>query len=244
MGTFIWWFVREAEGQFSPLSQKKLNDFYDGQFRLKASDGFVRVVLVAGETEARGALSVRTSPRGVHRARAAAGHIASLQRGDRTIELTHVAVRADGSGMRSPRAYALLAAALAAGSGCSFIAVRRPPPPPVPPDASLECTQSRVSPALDTAGAIGTPILGIAMWGLCTFTSAMQSWSSDPTHLECGPVLWGTILSTAVYTGSALYGYHATADCRRLAEQRRATPPGSGTRGAERVRFETLGRSE
>jgi hypothetical protein len=60
MGTFVWWFVREAEGQFSPLTQKKLNDFYDGQYRIKASDGFVRVVLVAGETEDRRALSVRT----------------------------------------------------------------------------------------------------------------------------------------------------------------------------------------
>ncbi len=134
--------------------------------------------------------------------------------------------------MRSHRLRPLLAAALVGSCGCSFIAVRRPPPSPVAPDAQLECTQSRVAPALDTAGAIGTPIVGFAMWGLCTFTSAMQSWSSDPSHLKCGHVLWGTILSTAAYTGSAVYGYHVTGDCRRLAEQRRTTAPGPGTLGA------------
>ncbi len=137
--------------------------------------------------------------------------------------------------MRSHRAHSLLAAALVGSCGCSFIAVRRPPPPPVAPDAPLECTQSRVAPALDTAGAIGTPIVGFAIWGLCTFTSAMQSWSSDPSHLKCGQVLWGTIFSTAAYTGAAVYGYHATADCRRLAEQRRATVPGPGTLGARKT---------
>jgi hypothetical protein len=130
--------------------------------------------------------------------------------------------------MGASRARPLLAAALVAGCGCSFVAVQRPPPPPVRPGAPLECTQSRIAPALDTAGAIGTPILGFAMWGLCAYTSAMQSWSSDPTRLKCGPVLWGTVLATAAYTGSAVYGYHSTAECRRLAEQRQAIVPSTG----------------
>jgi hypothetical protein len=125
--------------------------------------------------------------------------------------------------MRTHRAYRLLAAALVGGCGCSLIAVHRPPPSPVAPDVPLECTQSRVAPALDTAGAIGTPILGFATWGLCAFTSAMQSWSSDPKHPNCGLVLWGTVLSTAAYTGSAVYGFRTTAECRRLAEQRRVS---------------------
>ena len=132
------------------------------------------------------------------------------------------------------RANRIHAAALVGSCGCSFVAVRRPPPA-LAPDAPLECTQSRVAPVLDTAGAIGTPIVGLAMWGLCTFTSAMQSWSSDPLQLKCGPLLWGTVLSTAAYTGSAVYGFHATADCRRLEEQRRATAWGLGMPGAQRA---------
>ena len=125
-------------------------------------------------------------------ARLTAGHTVTehpaspLRRGATGHRLTDAPARADGSGMRTHRAHRLLAAALVGSCGCSFIAVRRPPPPPVAPDVPLECTQSRVPPALDTAGAIGTPIVGFAMWGLCTFTSAMQSWSSDPSHLKCG----------------------------------------------------------
>lgn len=119
----------------------------------------------------------------------------------------------------------LLAAAIVGTCGCSFIAVRRPPPSPLAPGAALECTQSRVAPVLDTAGAIGTPVVGVAIWGLCSFASSMQTWSSDPSRLNCGALLWGTILSTATYTASAVYGYQATADCRRLAQQRRTTLP-------------------
>jgi hypothetical protein len=121
----------------------------------------------------------------------------------------------------------VLAAWLAFSCACSLVAVRRPPTVPVPPDVPLECTQSRVAPALDTAGAIATPLFGLTLWGLCAFTSAMQSWSSDPVHLRCGPLLWGTVLSTAAYTGSAVYGFGATGDCRRLAERRWAPEPGT-----------------
>jgi hypothetical protein len=125
--------------------------------------------------------------------------------------------------MRIRSASRLAAAALVATCGCSFVAVRRPPPAPAAPDVSLECTQSRVAPALDTAGAIVTPMLGLTLWGLCAFTSAMQSWSSDPKHPSCGLVLAGTALSTMAYAGSALYGYGATAECRRIAEVRQMT---------------------
>ncbi len=133
--------------------------------------------------------------------------------------------------MRIRGASRLVAAALVGACGCSFIAVRRPPRPPAAPGAPLECTESRVAPALDTAGAIVTPIAGLTLWGLCTFASAMQSWSSNPKHLSCGVVLGATALSTAAYTGSAVYGYRATADCRRLVEQRRMTWPQSEIRG-------------
>lgn len=60
MGTFVWWFVRRAEGEFARLSQKKFDDFFHGRLRIQAEDGFVRIVLVAGSMEYRRALQVRT----------------------------------------------------------------------------------------------------------------------------------------------------------------------------------------
>jgi hypothetical protein len=114
----------------------------------------------------------------------------------------------------------LLAAALAS-AGCSFVAVRRPPPEPSPPGVPIACTESRTAPVLDTVGAVATPIVGAATWGLCAYLSSMQSWASDPTHLKCGAVIWGALLGTAAYTGSAVYGFHHTNQCRRLAEQGR-----------------------
>lgn len=121
----------------------------------------------------------------------------------------------------------LLAALAATSSGCSFVAVRRPPPAVT--EAPLQCTRSRAAPVLDTVGAIATPVLGLTLWGLCSFTSAMQSWSSDPDHLDCSPLLWGSVLSTAAYTGSAVYGFRATGDCRRLSAEPRVRPPSSGS---------------
>jgi hypothetical protein len=118
---------------------------------------------------------------------------------------------------------ALLAAALAAPGGCSFIGVRRAPAT-LPPDAPLECTQSRVPPAFDTAGAVLTPILGAMVWSLCEYTASMQSWSSDPQSLNCSPVLWAAAAGTAAYIGSAVYGFHATGECRRLAAERGQGP--------------------
>lgn len=124
--------------------------------------------------------------------------------------------------MRGTRASCVVVAALVL-CGCSFVAVRRPPPSPPPPGAPLECTQSRVAPGLDTAGAIVTPVAGLGAWGLCTFLQTQQSWASEPRNLSCGTVLWATLGVTAAYTGSAVYGFHETGACRRLAAQ--AAPP-------------------
>lgn len=148
---------------------------------------------------------------------------------------TGVSARAHGLGTSIRGARALVAAALVGSCGCSFVAVRRPPPAPVAREVPLECTESRVAPALDTAGAIGTPILGLTMWGLCAFAQVMQSWSSEPKHLNCDLVLGATVLSTAAYTGSAVYGYRTTAACRRLAEQRRTAAPRAEAHGNENV---------
>lgn len=133
--------------------------------------------------------------------------------------------------MRIPGGRALVSAALLATGGCSFIAIRRPPPPPVPRDAPLECTESRTAPVLDTVGAVLTPLVGVGVWGLCSYVWAMQGWSSNPVHMRCGTILWGTGIATVGYAGSAVYGFHATAGCRRLAEQLRsgATGPWSPT---------------
>lgn len=130
--------------------------------------------------------------------------------------------------MRTHGAHRLLAAALVGACGCSFVAVRRPPPAPVAPGTAVACTQSRVAPVLDTAGAIMTPVAGGLLWFLCAVTASMNSWGSDPNRIDCGPVLWGTILSTAAYTGSAVYGYHVTGECRRLAQRFPPAMPGGG----------------
>jgi hypothetical protein len=99
------------------------------------------------------------------------------------------------------------------------VAVRRPPPVPPPPGEQLECTQSRVAPGLDTAGAIATPIAGLGAWGLCAFLQSQQSWASEPRSLRCGNLLWVAAGVTAAYAGSAVYGFHETGACRRLAAQ-------------------------
>lgn len=124
-------------------------------------------------------------------------------------------------GIRSKAAAVTTALALC---GCSFVTVRRPPSSPPPPGAPLECTQSGLAPRLDTTGAIVTPVVGLATWFFCaTFLESTQSWASDPKDLHCGAVLGATIGITAAYAGSAVYGFHETRECRRLAS--RAAPP-------------------
>lgn len=120
--------------------------------------------------------------------------------------------------MRAARTSWAVATALAL-SGCSFIAVRGPPSSPPPPGVPLECTQSRTAPSLDTAGAIVTPVAGLATWWLCEVVRSMNSWGSEPADMRCRNVLWATLGVTAAYTGSALYGFHETGGCRRLAAQ-------------------------
>lgn len=60
MGTFVWWFVREADGQVRSLSARKADEFLDGKLAIPSADNVVRLVLVAGPTEDRRALGVRT----------------------------------------------------------------------------------------------------------------------------------------------------------------------------------------
>ena len=125
--------------------------------------------------------------------------------------------------MREVRASCVVAGAMLILCGCSFISVRRPPTPSPPPGAPLECTESRVAPGLDTAGAIVTPIAGLGAWGLCTFMQTQQSWASEPRNMGCEAALWATLGITAAYTASAVYGFHETGACRRLGAQ--AAPP-------------------
>ncbi len=119
--------------------------------------------------------------------------------------------------MRGARASCAVVLAALATSGCSLVAVRPPPPSPPPPGTPLECTQSRVAPGLDTAGAIVTPVVGLAALGICAFVQTQQSWASEPQDLRCGTFLWATLGITAAYAGSAIYGFHETGVCRSLA---------------------------
>jgi hypothetical protein len=123
--------------------------------------------------------------------------------------------------MRSLRS--LVAVTLVGCCGCSLVAVRPPPREPPPPFAPLECTELKLAPALDTAGALVTPVLGLASWWVCGFVASMDGASSD--RARCSPLLWGTLLSTAAFTGSAVYGFRTTGECHRLAEERPAIVP-------------------
>jgi hypothetical protein len=105
--------------------------------------------------------------------------------------------------------------------GCSFVAVRRPPQSPPPPGAPLECTQSRVAPAFDTVGAILVPLVGLSAAAVCELEQSQQSWASEPMDLHCGNIVWATAGVTAAYVASAIYGFHETGACRRVA----ARPP-------------------
>lgn len=60
MGTFVWWFLREADGEVKSLSMRKAEEFLDGKLAIPSRDSKVRLVLVAGPTEDRHALGVRT----------------------------------------------------------------------------------------------------------------------------------------------------------------------------------------
>ncbi len=123
------------------------------------------------------------------------------------------------------RAHRVLAAALAGTCACSFVAVRGPPRE-LPPAVEPRCTETSVAPGLDTAGAIITPLTGAFLWGLCSFSQVMQSWASDPKELSCNRIAWAALAATAAYAGSAVYGFHATSECRKLVEQRRGITPG------------------
>jgi hypothetical protein len=124
--------------------------------------------------------------------------------------------------MRSAVAPLLLASLAATASGCSFVAVRRPPKPP--PDAALECTESRAAPVADTVGAALTAFVGLVAYPVClgTVSAATQA---APGDRECAPVAVAAAAVTATYVASAIYGYRSTGECRRLQAERRALPP-------------------
>ncbi len=103
-------------------------------------------------------------------------------------------------------------------SGCSFVAVRRPPR--IPPDAPLECTESRAAPVADTVGAVLTVLAGLVAYPVClgTVSAATQE---APSNRDCAPVAIAAGVVTAAYAASAIYGYKHTGTCKRLLEERR-----------------------
>ncbi len=113
----------------------------------------------------------------------------------------------------------LLTALGATGSGCSFVAVRRPPH--VSPDAPLECTESRAAPVADTAGAALTTLVGLVAYPIC-LGIVSPTLQEDPNR-ACASVAVTAGVVTAAYAASAVYGYKYTGECRRLLEERRAS---------------------
>jgi len=93
-------------------------------------------------------------------------------------------------------------------NGCSFLFVT----PPVPP-SRRECTSSRLAPVVDSLAA-----------GYETFRTVHAITASDDVYQKLGvprkaDIAVGASL-TAVFLGSAIYGYVNTAECEHWEESR------------------------
>jgi hypothetical protein len=120
---------------------------------------------------------------------------------------------------------ALVALALAPGTGCSWIFVSKPPPAPIPVTPPLACTTSVASPVLDTvfaAAALGLGVGGIVAGTQPEPACASPDWCFQGlfSGLNAGvAVAGGVLIATAIPLAfSAAYGYSTTAECRQLTE--------------------------
>ncbi len=117
----------------------------------------------------------------------------------------------------------LLAAALAMlVSGCSFVSVQRARPPQAVEDPRLvdTCTTSRQAPVADTVLGAAALVAGYAMI-LSEAVKHQDCLDSHPySSSSCDDVGnplpgLGVALAALPFTGSAIYGYTTTAQCRR-----------------------------
>ena len=106
-------------------------------------------------------------------------------------------------------------------SGCSFITVRGAPDP-IPTERPVQCTESRIPPALDTVPAVvllggGSLLIGEA------FSQRGGGQDSPAAILFVTGV--AAVLAGLPFAGSAWYGYVKTGRCRDL---NRPPPPTLG----------------
>ncbi len=93
--------------------------------------------------------------------------------------------------------------------GCvSLWAIQRPPSPPIDPREPLECTRAVVAPVVDTGIALGIAGGLVAGW-------AGTAGEGAPIVALATLIL---AIPAALSTGSAAWGFAATARCRELDE--------------------------
>ena len=129
----------------------------------------------------------------------------------------------------------LLAATLLFCSACSWGTMVRAPPTPVEPAPPVNCTTSRLAPALDTAGAVllGVPGVLTTAYGIATPVCTTGWCFLEPTDggskaaiIGVGVVLVGLAVMQTV---SAVNGYGWAAGCEALQGQQLACLSGVET---------------
>jgi hypothetical protein len=109
-------------------------------------------------------------------------------------------------------------------SGCSFVFMR-PPSTPSPPaaksvgqPAGVECSSSRLAPAVDVLGAVALAGL-VGLFTLCPAGFDHEGEGPPPT---CTAQLGASVAGTATYATSAVYGFISAATCDAAQERGRA----------------------
>lgn len=124
-----------------------------------------------------------------------------------------------GMSVRAARVRRLLAAAVCVVfCGCSFVSVQRSRAPEAIQDPRVldDCSTSRQAPVVDTVLAAAGLIGGYAMM-LAALMKNVDCVETSTNKCESGNPLpgIGVMAAGGVFTGSAIYGYVTTAQCRR-----------------------------
>jgi hypothetical protein len=117
---------------------------------------------------------------------------------------------------------AILALAFLPATGCSWLFLQKPPPGPVEPAQPVVCTSSRVSPGLDTTGAVLLGLGGAStiLFGITTpGKEGPGFWRLSPEQrtlvIASGLAVAGAATALAF---SAANGNSTVAECRHLKE--------------------------
>jgi hypothetical protein len=129
--------------------------------------------------------------------------------------------------MKTSWIIAMSAAGLIGASGCSFLGVRGPPSrtpgTPAPDPKTVECTDSKALPHLDTGAAALMGAMAIGLGIAAGVNNQPCIPNGDPLHCAfsgLGTAILGTAAAGAGLVGlvtaiSAGYGYSRVGDCRR-----------------------------